>query len=478
MHQGRPRGADPRSPACSAAASWRASAPPINTGGVGRGDSVAVIGCGGVGDAAIAGAAAGRRHDDHRRRHRRPEAASGPRSSAPPTRSTRRSSDPVEAIRELTGGFGADVVHRRGRPPGDVQAGVLRPRPRRHRRPGRRPDPGDDGRAAADRRLRPRRRAEVLAGTATACPAATSPCWSTSTCRAGSTSDAFVSETIALDDVEEAFDKMHQRRGAALGRGLLMSGDVRIDQARHLRHVLARRRHLGRRQQRLDRRRRHRGDRHRRRPRRRRRSPRPSATGASWRSCARTRTTTTSTRRPTLADATGAPILLHPDDLRRCGTRSTRTARPTASSPTATLERRRAPSSRVAAHARATRPARVCLYAPELGDRLQRRHAVQGRAGRHRPVVLRLPDRSSSRSATGCSTLPAGHDRPHRPRRRHHDRRRGARTWRSGSPGATEPSCPDPVPSADPLRAAGSASSAHRAPDSPGAAHEVGLRGR
>ncbi|CAM5265062.1 hypothetical protein STENM327S_07701 [Streptomyces tendae] len=28
----------------------------INTGGVGRGDTVAVIGCGGVGDAAVAGA--------------------------------------------------------------------------------------------------------------------------------------------------------------------------------------------------------------------------------------------------------------------------------------------------------------------------------------------------------------------------------------------------------------------------------------
>ena len=52
--------------------------------------------------------------------------------------------------------------HRRGRPPRDVEAGVLRPRPGRHRRPGRRADPGHEGpRHPADRRLRPRRVAEV-----------------------------------------------------------------------------------------------------------------------------------------------------------------------------------------------------------------------------------------------------------------------------------------------------------------------------
>ena len=51
---------------------------------------------------------------------------------------------------------------RRGRPPRDLEAGVLRPRPRRHRRPGRRAHAGhEDPRPPADRRLRPRRRAEV-----------------------------------------------------------------------------------------------------------------------------------------------------------------------------------------------------------------------------------------------------------------------------------------------------------------------------
>ena len=56
----------------------------INTGNVARGDSVAVIGCGGVGDAAIAGARLAGAAHDHRRRHRRPEAGQWPRSSAPP----------------------------------------------------------------------------------------------------------------------------------------------------------------------------------------------------------------------------------------------------------------------------------------------------------------------------------------------------------------------------------------------------------
>ncbi|MDF9813169.1 S-(hydroxymethyl)mycothiol dehydrogenase [Streptomyces sp. SPB162] len=81
----------------------------INTGGVGRGDSVAVIGCGGVGDAAIAGsrlAGAGRiiavDIDDRKLETARRMGATHTVNS--------RSTDPVEAIRELTGGFGADVV--------------------------------------------------------------------------------------------------------------------------------------------------------------------------------------------------------------------------------------------------------------------------------------------------------------------------------------------------------------------------------
>ncbi|MFI7698195.1 S-(hydroxymethyl)mycothiol dehydrogenase [Nonomuraea sp. NPDC049480] len=81
----------------------------INTGGVARGDSVAVIGCGGVGDAAILGASlAGAATiiavdvDDRKLEWARGFGATHTVNS--------RESDPVEAIRDLTGGFGADVV--------------------------------------------------------------------------------------------------------------------------------------------------------------------------------------------------------------------------------------------------------------------------------------------------------------------------------------------------------------------------------
>jgi S-(hydroxymethyl)mycothiol dehydrogenase len=81
----------------------------INTGGVTRGDTVAVIGCGGVGDAAIAGARlAGARTivavdiDDRKLDLARHFGATHTVNS--------RETDAVEAIREATGGFGADVV--------------------------------------------------------------------------------------------------------------------------------------------------------------------------------------------------------------------------------------------------------------------------------------------------------------------------------------------------------------------------------
>ena len=81
----------------------------VNTGGVGRGDSVAVIGCGGVGNAAIAGAGvAGATTiiavdvDDRK--------LEGARSFGATHTVNARDEDVVERIRELTGGFGADVV--------------------------------------------------------------------------------------------------------------------------------------------------------------------------------------------------------------------------------------------------------------------------------------------------------------------------------------------------------------------------------
>ncbi|MFH9548359.1 S-(hydroxymethyl)mycothiol dehydrogenase [Streptomyces sp. NPDC017435] len=81
----------------------------INTGNVGRGDTVAVIGCGGVGDAAVVGAnLAGAARiiavdiDDRKLAKARTMGATHTVNS--------KETDPVEAIRELTGGFGADVV--------------------------------------------------------------------------------------------------------------------------------------------------------------------------------------------------------------------------------------------------------------------------------------------------------------------------------------------------------------------------------
>jgi S-(hydroxymethyl)mycothiol dehydrogenase len=81
----------------------------INTGQVGRGDSVAVIGCGGVGDAAVVGSRlAGAARiiavdiDDRK-------LAMASAMGATHTVNS-RDRDPVEAIRELTGGHGADVV--------------------------------------------------------------------------------------------------------------------------------------------------------------------------------------------------------------------------------------------------------------------------------------------------------------------------------------------------------------------------------
>ena len=81
----------------------------LNTAQVSRGDSVAVIGCGGVGDAAVLGASlAGARTiiavdvDDRKLEWARQFGATHVINS--------READPVEKIRELTEGNGADVV--------------------------------------------------------------------------------------------------------------------------------------------------------------------------------------------------------------------------------------------------------------------------------------------------------------------------------------------------------------------------------
>ena len=80
----------------------------VHTGGIGLGDSIAVFGCGGVGDAAIAGAALVGASPiiavdlDPRKLERARTFGATHTVDASKV-------DPVEAIRELTGGFGADV---------------------------------------------------------------------------------------------------------------------------------------------------------------------------------------------------------------------------------------------------------------------------------------------------------------------------------------------------------------------------------
>ncbi len=81
----------------------------INTGAIGRGDSIAVIGCGGVGMAAIAGARLAGASTivaidiDQRKLAAAAEFGATELVNASLT-------DPVEAIQAATGGFGADVV--------------------------------------------------------------------------------------------------------------------------------------------------------------------------------------------------------------------------------------------------------------------------------------------------------------------------------------------------------------------------------
>ena len=88
----------------------------MNTGGVSRGDSVAVIGCGGVGDAAIVGARLAGAHtivavdiDDTKLEWAKAFGATHTVNSS--------TTDPVEAIREITGGNGVNVaIEAVGRP--------------------------------------------------------------------------------------------------------------------------------------------------------------------------------------------------------------------------------------------------------------------------------------------------------------------------------------------------------------------------
>ncbi len=181
----------------------------VNTGGVGRGDSVVVIGCGGVGNAAVAGAAvAGATTivavdvDD-----RKLEWAK--KLGATHTVNSRDVDDAVETVRELTGGNGADVViDAVGRPETYRQAFFMRdlagtvvlvgvPTPEMTIEL---PLIEVFGRGGA---LKSSWYGDCL-------PSRDFPMLVDLYRQGRFDLDAFVSETIALDEVEAAFDKMHR----------------------------------------------------------------------------------------------------------------------------------------------------------------------------------------------------------------------------------------------------------------------------
>jgi len=180
----------------------------MNTAGVRRGETVAVIGCGGVGDAAILGASfAGARTviavdvDERKLEWARQFGATHTVDST--------KADPVEAIRELTDGVGADVViDAVGRPETFTQAFYARDLA---------------GRAVLVGVPTPDMRLELplidLFGRGGAVksswygdclPSRDFPMLIDLHRQGRLPLEKFVSETIGLDDVEAAFAKMHR----------------------------------------------------------------------------------------------------------------------------------------------------------------------------------------------------------------------------------------------------------------------------
>ena len=192
----------------------------MNTGGVGRGDSVAVIGCGGVGNGAIAGArlagattVIGVDVDPKKLRWAEQFGATHTVDSS--------KADPVAAIQELTGGFGVDVaIDAVGRPETWQQAFYAR-------------DLAGTvvlvGVPTPDMRLEmpfldffSRGGALKSSWYGDCLPTRDFPMLVELYQHGRLDLDGFVSETISLDDVESAFDKMH--RGEVLRSVVLFEG--------------------------------------------------------------------------------------------------------------------------------------------------------------------------------------------------------------------------------------------------------------
>jgi len=179
----------------------------VNTGATAPGDSVAVIGCGGVGNAAIAGASiAGARLvigvDVVERK------LEWARQFGATHTINARDADPVEAIRALTDGFGADlVIDAVGRPETYLQAFLARDHAGRLVNVGVPPEQGMTvelpmseifGRGGS---LRSSWYGDCL-------PTRDFPVLIDLHRRGRLNLDGFVSETIGLDDIEAAFTRI------------------------------------------------------------------------------------------------------------------------------------------------------------------------------------------------------------------------------------------------------------------------------
>ena len=88
----------------------------------------------------------------------------------------------------------------------------------------------------------------------------------------------------------------------------------------------------------------------------------------------------------------------------------------------------------VALHTPGHSPGSMCFSLRQRGHRLQRRHPVPGRPGRHRPVLQRLPHHHRVHQEPAADA-PGGHRGADRPRRSDDGRRRGAAAGGMDRPG-------------------------------------------
>ncbi len=191
------------------------------TGNVGLGDSVAVFGCGGVGCAAIAGAKLagaaviiGVDLDPGKLE---------PRSCVRRDGSTwsTGANDPVEAIRALTDGNGADVCIEAVGNPKVMEQAFARPHPAGTLVQVGVPTPDKAHRPGDDRLSRRRRRAEAEAGTAI-CPP---PAW-TSRCSSICIFDGRASTPRPLRERDDRHRRRRGRRFARMERGEVLRSVV------------------------------------------------------------------------------------------------------------------------------------------------------------------------------------------------------------------------------------------------------------